>query len=123
MKVKKEDYFKILNLVNESLEKTCKIFGITFFVEEIFLYGSQLTDKADPNDIDVFVKVSGIKVVDEKQFLKEYGPTPDEIRGNDLMEIVYQYLHDQQPFFLNTPIDINFRDYDFDLDGKNILLA
>jgi hypothetical protein len=122
MKIEKTDFNHVLKIVERTLQDCSETLGISFKIEEAFIYGSQLTNKKDPNDIDIFVKVNSIKIKNQLQFLSSYGPTPDKITEYDLMEIAYIWLHENQPTFKNTPIDINFRDYDFDLDGEVISL-
>lgn len=118
MKILKKDFPHILKIVEKTLQEGADMFGLKFKIEEIYIYGSQLTEKKDPNDIDIFVKVNSIKISDKNKFLSSYGKTHNQITADDLMEIIYIWLHENQPFFKNTPIDINFRDYDFDMDGN-----
>ena len=121
-KIDKTDYQEVLIIVQNSLNQLCETFGLTFEIVNIQLYGSQVTSKKHPNDIDVFVQISGIVIVDRNQFLGAYGPTVDKITADDLMAIGYEWLHDNQPTYKETPVDINFRDYEFDMDGKLVIL-
>ena len=107
MKLNEQQYSKLLEIVKEEIERASLQLGISFYVEKYYLYGSQLTEKEKPNDIDIFVYAT--------EWEDDSGEYNDDI---EMYQALYDYLHENQPVYFNTPIDINIKSYDFDLDGK-----
>ena len=90
------DEFVILELNKYAQEAGCY-----FDIENIHLYGSVITKGLkDAKDIDVFVEVSNFE------------------GGNYIYDTVdfKEYLHEQEIYFNDKYVDINFTDYDIELD-------
>ena len=107
MKIKERDYGRVLEIVKDSIARASISLGIEFYVEEYYLYGSQLSDKENPNDIDIFIYAS-----EWNDSLEAYNKESEL-----LYQEVHDFLHDNQESFNGTPIDINIKSYDFDLDS------
>ena len=111
MKLNEDQYSKLLEIVKDSIERASLQIGISFYVEKYYIYGSQITDKENPNDIDVFIYAS--------EWENELEESLTDI---EMYQEMHKYLHDNQPVYYNTPIDINIKSYDFDLKGLAIQL-
>ena len=123
MKVKENDYSQILSIVEDKLSLARTTYGVNFTVLNVYLYGSQLTEKERPGDIDAYVQVQGLEITDKDYFLMAYCPSVDAIKEEDLVDIIHEYLHLDQPRFQGLPIDINFSRNHFDLDGQKVKLS
>lgn len=107
------------NIVLRQIEKAADEFGIiSYSIKNIYIYGSTLSDKKNPNDIDVYVELDYLSVEYPESFDLEY---EDE---KELQEFVAEKMHDyvhgcgtpfnNQPYLNNKKIDINIQTVSFE---------
>jgi len=79
------------------LEIVSEEYNFDFSITEIYLHGSQLTDKEYPNDIDVYVQVS----------------FNNNIKETQLLELLSQKVYEKNTEFKGTNIDLSLGLTDF----------
>ncbi len=118
----KRDYIdnNIKDIILESIEKAAIEYGITYDIVSIKIYGSTLSNKENPNDIDIYVHLQNLdsEFVDfEADETDEYN-SPEEQKEIYLAELMHEALHHQLlPEKMNgKPLDIAIKTYEYDYE-------
>lgn len=126
MKQRKHITKDIFDILNHQTNKARDELGINFNVAEIYLYGSNLSNKSNPNDIDIFLKVTDVSSEYDDDF--QYDPINNDLSKEEQLEYyLVNQLHDffhgnfvnlnNQPSLNGKKIDINVSSHDFEEYG------
>ena len=106
MKVQNEDHIHIVNLVIETLENAKRYLDMDFDIEDLFLMGSQTTDKANPKDIDVYARIQNVR-------------DDDGTDCDDLVDALWEVVHTElQPRYNGVEVDITLSEEDFSVSDE-----
>lgn len=108
----------IKDIVLESVEKAAIDYGITYDIVSIKIYGSTLSNKENPNDIDIYVHLENLdsEFIDfEIDETDDYN-SPEKQKEIYLAELMHEALHHQLlPEKMNgKPLDIAIKNYEYD---------
>jgi predicted nucleotidyltransferase len=125
MKERKNITKEIYKIIKKQIEKSNEELGVDFNVDDIIIYGSTLTNKDNPSDIDIFIKISNI----DSEFTHDFQcETTDDKSEEDqfqihLSETLHDFFHGEfssinmQPKFNGKKVDINVSLVDFEECG------
>lgn len=121
---------ELKELIVEQINKLKENLGIEFDIDNIYVYGSSLTEKENPNDIDIFLKISNINSEYADDFVYENSRDMSEIDcfKQFLLEKSHDFLHggyceNKQLVYKNKKVDINIQEKSFsdlNYDGEHI---
>lgn len=125
MKNRKYITKEIYRTIEQQIKSANDDLGINFNLDDIIIYGSTLTDKNIPGDIDLFFKISNIEseFPHDFQFDELEDGSEDEQFKFHLSEVLHNFFHGEfihmnsQPNFNGKKIDINVSLFNFDEHG------
>lgn len=115
--------------IEKQIENLKNEMGVEFDVDNIFIYGSSLSQKENPNDIDIFLKVSNINsdYADDFVYDSSNGNSEFDSFKEFLLDKSHDFLHgsygNKQIVHRNKKVDINIQEKSFDdlnYDGEYI---
>ena len=89
------DIEQLEKLILKKIEDSISEVGVMLSIEEVSIYGSSVSNKESPNDIDVLIEISNVEDL--------IGETDDV---EYLTEKINDALHINQPLFHSLPLDI-----------------
>lgn len=111
---------KLNSIIFNQLEKTKENLGVNFDIENVYIYGSCLSEKDDPNDIDVFIKIENLnsEYADDFHFDPESDISEKEQFELYLLDNISDFLHNGYPS-LNKQEVLNEKKIDINVQLKS----
>lgn len=122
---------QLASLVAKALNDASEALEIHFNVEATLIYGSVLSEKAEPGNINIFVQLSSVESAINDDFA--YDEYNDSLSEEEQMEYfltkkIHAFVHGEfhligeQPEINGKKIDINVCNYEFDYDSESMEL-
>lgn len=101
--------------IEQQIKNANEELGIDFNVDDIIIYGSTLTDKDVPGDIDLFFKISNVKseFTHDFEFNETNGICEEVQFENHLTEVLHEFFHGD---FIHTNYQPNLNGYKVDIN-------
>lgn len=127
----KRSYIKdsLYDTVINTLEHAAQEFDIEYTINDVFIYGSSITDIINPNDINIYIELESISSSNIEEF--QYDMLNTDLSQIEQIECflthkLHKCVHGEynkkhkQPYLDDKPVDINVCNYKYNLDGEKI---